>query len=705
MARSMSTAPRAPYDGLRPAFDALMRKKDASLSNGAFARDPRPGVSAIVHARNRSRFAAAVVGRDAGADVLGMGVVQAILAALTGAVRAVTWDADGRRGRATIDGIGSGETYQMSWDDQRPPYLLLGGFVNGATYQVALLALVMLWTQRAVAPDRAGEVIERWWTLVRAMDARYARPDRTSGWDVSQVKAACQDIGRNADIRDAIEALADALTFALRYALPALDERGLYVQYAPCVSASAYPHCTASGAALLTLPTEVPSVDRTAVPGIGLSAASAPAAADDTMEDDLDLDRVPDEAERLPEAADGPTHAEDDASEAEEEASDAARVPVDGGAKSPSTPSAGKTASATPPDTSSAAEPASDKRTRRRKPAADAASTERRPNAPVPTLRSPALADVPLVGGSVQTRIARAFAREGDVFLFGATATGKTTWAKRAAIDHGYGLEIVVFKPGLRDEMLYGTSVQNLDGRWVWQDGPIVRAARRAADGERIVLLLDELPRGDKSVVAGTMELMNVYSAADLVAQCLPLPDEGGPYRVVRVFDTQETLLFPAARLKIVATANLGDKYQGNDLSDPAFRRRWAGGWLELEDYGPDDTAKILATHLHVPWSHALVRALINVDRDVQSLQRADESLVMPTNLATLITWGKEVVRLAAASEVTRKDGRPQIKALFVMAAQDLWMDMLTPLAGDRRDPEVYRQLLTIVQRHAPDVL
>ena len=29
----------------------------------------------------------------------------------------------------------------------------------------------------------------------------------------------------------------------------------------------------------------------------------------------------------------------------------------------------------------------------------------------------------------------------------------------------------------------------------------------------------------------------------------------------------------------------------------------------------------------------------------------------------------------------------------------------VTPLAGDHRDPEVYRELLAIVERHAPDVL
>ncbi len=216
---------------------------------------------------------------------------------------------------------------------------------------------------------------------------------------------------------------------------------------------------------------------------------------------------------------------------------------------------------------------------------------------------------------------------------------------------------------------------------------------------------MDELPRGDKSVVAGTMELLNTYAAADLVAQRLPLPADAGPYRVVRIFDTQETLVVPAARLKLVATANLGDRYGGLDLSDPAFRRRWNGGWLELEGYSPEDTAHILAGHLGVPWSHALIRALINVDRDVQTLQRKDEALVMTTNLATLIVWGKEVLRVAAEPAAPRSGGRSEIKGLFIIAAQDLWLDMVAPLAGDRRDPEVYRELLAIVERYAPDVL
>ena len=74
--RSTYTATRAPYNGLRPAYEALMRKKDASLSGGAYARDPRPGVVAVVHASNRSRFAPLIDGMP-GEGALGMGVVQA----------------------------------------------------------------------------------------------------------------------------------------------------------------------------------------------------------------------------------------------------------------------------------------------------------------------------------------------------------------------------------------------------------------------------------------------------------------------------------------------------------------------------------------------------------------------------------------------------------------------------------------------------
>ncbi len=232
------SAPRAPYTGLREGFEALMRKKDAALRGGAYARDPRPGVTSVVRAAQRSTFAVDADGAPLGDGQLGMGLVQASLAALTGSIRALSWSVDGLTGRATIDGVGSGDTYQMSFDDRRPDYRLFGGFVNGAAYQAGLMGLVLIWAQRETRPDSTAEVLDRWWTLVRAMDELYPRAVRSGAWDVSQVKAACQDLPRTARFRAALEGLADSLQFALRYRLPERTARGLYVQYDPCVSGS-----------------------------------------------------------------------------------------------------------------------------------------------------------------------------------------------------------------------------------------------------------------------------------------------------------------------------------------------------------------------------------------------------------------------------------------------------------------------------------
>ena len=161
MATTRRSAPRAPYTGLREGFEALMRKKDAAMSGGVYARDPRLGVTSVVRAAQRSTFAVDADGAPLGDGQLGMGLVQASLAALTGAIRALSWSVDTLTGRATIDGVGSGDTYQMSFDDRRPDYRLFGGFVNGAAYQAGLMGLVVMWAQRETHPERTAEVLAR----------------------------------------------------------------------------------------------------------------------------------------------------------------------------------------------------------------------------------------------------------------------------------------------------------------------------------------------------------------------------------------------------------------------------------------------------------------------------------------------------------------------------------------------------------------
>ncbi len=633
---------RTPYTGLREAFDALMRKREAELGGGAWTRDTPTGL-ATIDAANQSGYLPAEPPM-----LLGMGIVQGILAVLAGAVMTACRTCDGLYGTLTVRGAHSSSTYLLDWDDARPEQRF-GGFTNGPTYHTAIVGLVRCLAQADQIGSR--EVLERWGELLPALEALYPRASPHAGWDVNQLRAASQNTARNAPIRLGIVRVAAALTVALRYQLnpPSvpLTERKLFVQYGSVLPEDVRLE-PLDVAALLAIPFAPPSSTR-------ISPSSGVSTAEHDPDLDLDLDR--------------------DAAADDERAAPASGAP---------SPEASSPASDGTPATEATARR---KRTRRARP--NHSSPAGPPPAPAPIL--PVRND----------RVARAVARPGHVFLFGVTATGKTTLAKHAATSNGYGLELVVLKPGLKDDLLYGTYVQTGRG-WRWQDGPITRWARRAACGERVALLLDELARGPRDLVAGVMDLLNEYSAADVLAQRLGLPTAAGPYHIIRVVDTQETFVLPTEAVKIIATANLGDKYGGLDLLDPAFRRRWTGGWLELDGYTDDEQRTILAHHLDLPPTSTLIGALLRVDQAVTEYQRKDEALVLTTNLALLIAWGREVRRLLPHG--TRVLDRA-VSSAFVAAAQDLWIDMLCPLRGDRRDPDVYRTVLEIVQRNAPSAL
>ena len=167
---------RGPYTGLREGFEALMRKKDATLTGGAYAREARPGVTTSCAAANRSIWATAD-GAALGSAPLGMGILQGLLAILTGVVQSIAWERTTRYGQLRIAGVSSSETYTMSFDDTRSDYLLLGGFVNGPAYQAAIMGLVIRWIQRDTNPAGSREVLHAWWQLVAAMD------ERVSAWE------------------------------------------------------------------------------------------------------------------------------------------------------------------------------------------------------------------------------------------------------------------------------------------------------------------------------------------------------------------------------------------------------------------------------------------------------------------------------------------------------------------------------------------
>lgn len=646
----------------------LMNKKVCGLSGDIYLRGHRIQPDNLsVYNTQRSKTDSA----------LGMGFVQAILAVLSGAVRGCTFDDDTRTGKVTIASLGASGMYQMSWD-RRGTDLLLGGFINGPAYQAAMVGLVMEVVRSTAESHGDNALVSAWYTLLRQMDACYPRTDTSMGWDSRTIRTACENTAANAWIRKAIENVADELYFAMCYPLPDISTiRGVFVQESSVLHGHEGTKRLLSNELMNPYTVDERDMAGPKAPSTSPTETRLP---DGDLDGDLDIDLDVDTAPACdPDKKTPPTTA-------------------------PAAPKSPKPARVRKPKPEPSSAEESTKKAdaeraevaRKEMAAADAKSAE---HAAAERKKK----TLPVVGTSNYERINRAFCRPGGLFLYGETATGKTMWSKQVAIANGWGLEIVVFKPGVKDEHVYGTSVQNEDRRWEWRDGPVVSWARRASKGEKVVLILDELARGHKSVADGVMDLLNTYTSDELSAMGIPIPETAGPYHIVRVFDTMETFVFPIDLVKIIATANLGDSYQGMDLSDPAFRRRWTAGFYQLDPYTPQELAQILAKHLDIPATHALISALIRADQEVQAYQAKEESLVMATNLAILINWGIDVKRWAATATKTR--GRVQIKDAFITAAKDVWIDMVCPLKGSRRDQTVFTALVNIVTRHAPEIL
>ncbi len=148
------------------------------------------------------------------------------------------------------------------------------------------------------------------------------------------------------------------------------------------------------------------------------------------------------------------------------------------------------------------------------------------------------------------------------------------------------------------------------------------------------------------------MRVLNTFDRATVEQQGLRIPagSEGSAqFHILDIWMTKERLVVPADRVKIVATANLGDRYTGLDLGDPAFRRRWTGGWLHLGAYAPDTVGEILADKLGLPIGAALIVKMKAVATQVEQYQRSEDKLLATLDLASLLAWGRTVTELAGA--------------------------------------------------------
>jgi hypothetical protein len=208
----------------------LTNKRESKLAAGAITR------GATVRPAQRSRYNA-FGHSETSTSPLGMGYVEALLGVLLGIVGTIAYDASALRGRVSMRSTGGPSVYDFSWKEE-PGRVVLGGFGHSegqATYQAAIVGLAQLIALHRCGPSpQTGEIVTRWYMLIDAMEAAYARVNQDTGWPSRTIAEAAASPA----ILLHIKGVADALYHAMRYQLPALEagaavprlaERGLVV--------------------------------------------------------------------------------------------------------------------------------------------------------------------------------------------------------------------------------------------------------------------------------------------------------------------------------------------------------------------------------------------------------------------------------------------------------------------------------------------
>ncbi len=244
--------------------------------------------------------------------------------------------------------------------------------------------------------------------------------------------------------------------------------------------------------------------------------------------------------------------------------------------------------------------------------------------------------------------LTRLIERGGTALLFGPTGVGKSELARAAAREQGVRLIKVEGRPGLDDKQLFG-GTRPVPGGFQWVDGPLSKAWRLAAQGERVALIVDELARFDPWHLAAFIGALDPVRAGDLAlmdaipAEALAQAHHQPAWRYyVLTLPTGDVCVAPANRLSVIATTNLGADYlQVQQAFDAALLRRFA---LHLEIARLDAaTRQRLVQELGLPAKIARLMVAIE-DHTTTATDQAGGLLRRELNLGVVLNWATEVL-------------------------------------------------------------
>jgi len=162
------------------------------------------------------------------------------------------------------------------------------------------------------------------------------------------------------------------------------------------------------------------------------------------------------------------------------------------------------------------------------------------------------------------------------VLIEGPHGTGKTTGVRMFAKAEGHHLVEIGGHAGLEAIDLLGhlIPIGGAEKSFVWKDGPLSEAFRRASKGEKVIFLIDELLRIPQRELAILLTALSPFEGEYFLRTG----------RVVSVEDgvaQEETLRAPIANLAVVATTNVNHFVEE---CDPALRERFMVTYKDMTE-------------------------------------------------------------------------------------------------------------------------
>jgi len=206
------------------------------------------------------------------------------------------------------------------------------------------------------------------------------------------------------------------------------------------------------------------------------------------------------------------------------------------------------------------------------------------------------------------------YAFKEHILLAGPAGGGKTYIADKWLKDKKCNIEFLAGHAGVESTDLLGYSIRHTDGNFVWMDGPLT-AAFRKAQTEEVGLMIDELlriPTKELNILIGAL---TPNSTGEFVLRTNRIID------IASGIGKSETLVVPTKNLWVVATTNIGADYDVEDM-DRALNDRFI-----THDVISSDSAvlNILnSTNVNALPDH-VIQGLFKLFKAINSLVRAQE--------------------------------------------------------------------------------